>query len=52
MIAWLHLHREFIAGVLAGSLLEMAHVAWLYYRKMHPPVRLSEVSVLESVSKL
>ena len=27
MIAWLFLHREFLWGVLAGSLLELAAVA-------------------------
>lgn len=40
-------HREFIAGVLAGSTLELAHVIWLYYRKTHPPIRLKDCSVLE-----
>lgn len=49
---FLVLHREFFLGVLAGSLLELAHVVWLYYRKTHPPIRLSEVSVLEYISKL
>ncbi len=48
---FLYLHREFIAGVLAGSLLELAHVAWLYYRKTHPPIRLRECSVLEYLTK-
>jgi len=43
-------HREFFWGVLAGSLLELAHVAWLYYRKTHPPIRLSDCSVLEYIS--
>lgn len=29
---------QFLWGVLVGSLLELAHVTWLYYRKTHPPV--------------
>jgi hypothetical protein len=48
---FLYLHREFIAGVLAGSLLELAHITWLWYRRVHPPCRLSEVSVLEFVQR-
>jgi len=47
MIAWLYLHRVFLWGVLAGSSLELAHVAWLCYRRLHPPCRLSDCSVLE-----
>jgi hypothetical protein len=37
---FLALHREFFLGVFVGSLLELAHVVWLYYRETHPPVRL------------
>lgn len=50
-MSFLHLHRELFFGILLGSLSELAHVAWLYYRKTHPPIRLSEVSVLEYLSK-
>jgi hypothetical protein len=46
---FLHLHLDFVWGVLAGSSLEFAHIAWLWYRRIHPPCRLSEVSVLEYV---
>jgi hypothetical protein len=50
-MSFLHLHREFVWGVLAGSSIELTHVIWLWYRRIHRPCRLSEVSVLEFVQR-